>query len=57
MPISRRFFDDGDPHLIAAALGDVARARALPPLAGATDVAALVRAVKDLGFELAVRVR
>jgi DNA-binding phage protein len=50
-------FEDGDPELIAAALNDVARARGLThdALSARSDIAAVVRTLKSLGFELTAK--
>lgn len=51
-------FEDGDPELIAAALNDVARARGVAVaerLSPASQMSALVRVVKALGFELTAK--
>ncbi|HEX8238228.1 MAG TPA: transcriptional regulator [Allosphingosinicella sp.] len=50
-------FEDGDPELITAALNDVARSQGLAhdALTAKTDIAALVRTLKTVGFELTVK--
>jgi DNA-binding phage protein len=51
-------FEDGDPQLIALALNDIARARGLAELGAitpATDISAVIRTVKALGFELTAK--
>lgn len=50
-------FEDGDPDLIAAALNDVARARGLAQdaLSAKSDIAAVIRTLKSLGFELTAK--
>jgi probable addiction module antidote protein len=59
-------FDDGDPALIAAALGDVARARGMTEIGreamykafrpeGNPTLDTLARVVRALGLKLAVR--
>jgi len=49
-------FDDGDPALIAAALGDVARARGIPAPAmtpgGEAPLSALLEVTKALGIKI-----
>jgi probable addiction module antidote protein len=50
-------FEDGDPELIAAALGDVARAKGLDRevlLTGA-DLASAIETLKALGLDLAAK--
>jgi probable addiction module antidote protein len=42
-------FEDGDPQLIALALNDIARAR------GLSDLGAVTKTVKALGFELTAK--
>lgn len=49
-------FEIGEPDLIEAALGDVARARGLvAPVAPAADVPSLIRSMKALGFGLTAK--
>jgi DNA-binding phage protein len=51
-------FEDGDPQLIALALNDIARARGLSDLGAvtpATDISAVIKTVKALGFELTAK--
>lgn len=50
-------FEDGDPDLIATALGDVARAKGVADaeLTGATDLASVIRTLKALGLELTAK--
>lgn len=50
-------FENGDPGLIAAALNDVARAGGLEqdPLSAGSHVAAVIRTLKSLGFELTAK--
>ena len=51
-------FEDGDPALIVAALGDVARAKGMasdPALSGDTDISAVIRTLKALGLELTAK--
>lgn len=51
-------FEDGDPELIAAVLHDVAKAQGLAGnerLTADTSIAAIIRTVKALGFELTAK--
>lgn len=51
-------FEDGDPALIAAALGDVARAQGLtadPALTTDPDIGAVVRTLRTLGLALTAK--
>lgn len=51
-------FEDGDPALIAAALGDVARAKGIagdPALTSDTDISSVIRTLKSLGLELTAK--
>jgi len=51
-------FEEGDPHLIAAALNDVARAKGVasdPALTGDSDIASVIRTLKALGLELTAK--
>jgi DNA-binding phage protein len=51
-------FEDGDPELIATALGNVARARGLKnaaDLSPQADIGSLIRAMKALGLELTAK--
>lgn len=51
-------FEDGDPQLIALALNDIARARGISDqsaISSATDIGAIIKAVKALGFELTAK--
>lgn len=53
-------FEDGDPSLIAAALGDIARARGMTTIARSTGFgrdATILKVVKSLGIELRVQSR
>lgn len=50
-------FEDGDAELIAVAINNVARAKgaAHDTLSAQSDIAAVIRALKELGYELTVR--
>lgn len=51
-------FENGDPTLIAAALNDIARARGVrsaETLSPDSDLSAIVRTIKALGFELTAK--
>jgi DNA-binding phage protein len=50
-------FEDGDPNLITLALNNVARARgiAAEQLDAQTDISAVIRTMKALGFELTAK--
>ena len=50
-------FEDGDPELIALALNNVARAKALAhdPLTAQSGIASVIATLKALGLELAAK--
>ena len=49
-------FEIGEPELIEAALGDVARARGIAaPVAAVADVPSLIRSMKALGLGLTAK--